>query len=248
MEGVRGGLPPGSLSLIPTFVLWAAIAGALVLIGGSAAWLVAPAPLRRLLGRLWPADLVALWLAYAAAYHLAFLDAFRLVLGRPWAVWMLCGALGGYVLLRRLPTPLRRPDVLFVLAVTLWAGVLAAGWRYVAEVERDAALLAEQPRAVLDAAAPRLEPLRRALLLTRLEPEARAATVQVLRQLEGSAPADEDALTVYRLGHLPRVREHYRLDLAKLRTYQWVQAGLLAVALLLWAFGHPPPRDEAGGG
>jgi hypothetical protein len=44
------------------------------------------------------------------------------------------------------------------------------------------------------------------------------------------------------------VREHYRLDLAKLRTYQWVQAGLLAVALLLWAFGHPPPRDEAGGG
>lgn len=228
------------MSLAPNFVLWALICFTLLLIAGAIAWLVLHDPLVRLLRHLWLADLAAAWLAYAAGYHLAFLPAWRLVLGRPLAVWTLCGALALYLALRRLPTPLRRPEALFALAVLTWAGVIAAGFRYVEQTAADAALLAERPAAVVTTAAPDLRPLRRALLLTRIDAPTRQATADVLSMLEGAAPADPALLAAYRLSRVPRLLDFYRRDLVKLRTYQWLQTALLAVLLLLWGYGRVP--------
>lgn len=267
MEGLRGGLSPGrlsadllggslsgSLSLAPNFVPWAAIGATLLLIAGGVAWLVLHDPMLRVLRRLWLADLVAAWLLYAAGYHLVFLERLRPVLGRPLALWLLCAGLGAYVLLRRLPTPLRRPEVALWVAVLLWAALIAAGQRYVQETEADAALLAERPQAVLSADAPDLRPLWRALLLTRLEAPQRDATLRVLAALQGAVqpearqpeaqPPHPALLGAYRIAHVPRVLEHYRYDLAKLRTYLWLQAGLLLVVLLVWGFGHLPEWES----
>ena len=105
MAGIPGGLPAGSLSLTPNFVLWAAICFILLFIAGTIAWLVLHDPLLRLLRRLWLSDLIVAWLLYAALYHLVILKAFRTVEGAPYAVWGLWAALGLYVLLRRLRTP-----------------------------------------------------------------------------------------------------------------------------------------------
>jgi hypothetical protein len=244
MEGIRAGLPAGSLSLSPTFVLWAAIFCALLLIAGAVLWLVRHEALQRLLRRLWLGDVVAGWLLYAALYHLVFLERFRLVLGRPLALWLLLAALGGYGLLRRLPTPLRRPGVAFAAAVLVWSGVIVAGQRYVQETWADAALLATQPQAVLSLDAPRLRPLRRVVLLSRVEPELRDATLRVLAMLERAVPPDTATLSAYRLSRLPELVDNYQHDLAKLRTYQWLQGGLLAVMLLLWGFGRVPAWQE----
>jgi hypothetical protein len=140
------------------------------------------------------------------------------------------------------------------VAVLLWAALIAAGQRYVQETEADAALLAERPQAVLSADAPDLRPLWRALLLTRLEAPQRDATLRVLAALQGAVqpearqpeaqPPHPALLGAYRIAHVPRVLEHYRYDLAKLRTYLWLQAGLLLVVLLVWGFGHLPEWES----
>jgi hypothetical protein len=221
-------------------VLWAAIAGVLLLIAGVIAWLLLHGPLLRVLRRLWLSDLAAAWLAYAAGYHLLFLPQFRPVLGEAPALWGLGAALSLYALLRVLPGPWRRPELLLALAVLSWGGVLAAGQQYVDETAADAALLAEQPAAVLNPLAPQLRPLRRALLLSRLDADTRAATEKALALLQGAVAPHPDDLTLFRVAHLPVLRELYARDLAKLRTYQWVQAALLFAVLLLWAFGTVP--------
>jgi len=241
MEGLPFRLPPGSLSLTPNYVLWAAICFTLLLITAAMAWLAWPEPLRRVLRRLSLGDVVAVWLGYAALYHLSVLDALRVVGGEPWALWLLWGALGLYVLLRRLP--LRRPELHFALAVLAWAGVIAAGQQYVQETAADAAALATQPQAVLQPAAPgapALRPLQRVLLLTRVDAATRDATLAMLATLERGVQPDAAARATFRLERVPMLLDHYQRDLARLRTYEWLQMGLLAVVLLLRAFGHLP--------
>lgn len=245
------------MSLSPTFVLWAALFYSLLLIAGAVGWLTIHTTLLRLLRRLWLADLVAGWLAYAAAYHLAFLtfgpqrglvtgfDAAGRPAGAPVAVWVLCGLLGLYALLRVLPTPLRRPELLFMLGAFTWALVIAAGFPFIDRVAAAQALLRDHPAQVLEGAHPDLAPLRRALQIARLDEETRNLTARTLATLESGRPLDPAALATFRLRGLPALLKDYDRALAKLRTYQWLQIALLALTLLAWGYGRPPRWETA---
>ena len=68
------------MSLAPHYVLGAVIFYTFVLLSGVVAWLVAHEAMIRLARRVWLGDLVAVWLAYAAAYHLFYLQAYRAAL------------------------------------------------------------------------------------------------------------------------------------------------------------------------
>lgn len=227
------------MSLSPAFVPWAIIAATLGLVAGGVLWLVQPGPLQRLLARAQPGDAVALWLAYAVAYHLAFLAAFRAVVGPLLALWGLCAALGLYVVTARLSGP-RAADWRFGLVVLAWAGTIAAGQNYVDQTAADAALLRERPRAVVGTAPETLRPLWRVALLTRVQAPARQATQAVLTELLEPAPPDPGALAAFRAGWVPRLLDAYAQEVRKLRTYHWLQVALLALALVGWGFGLRP--------
>ncbi len=228
------------MSLAPYYVLWAVIFYTFVLLSGVVAWLVVPEAIIRLARRVWLGDLVAVWLAYAAAYHLFYLQAYRAALGQPYALWALCAFLALHWLLRRVSLPPRGPEALFALAVIVWALVIAGGFRYIDETAADATLLRERPQAVLKIAAAELSSLRRGLLFSRLDADTRTSTARVLASLAGGDTPDPALLSAFRVQGLPTLLAHYERDLARLRTYQVLQIGLLAVMLLLWGFGRMP--------
>ena len=238
------------MSLAPYYVLWAVTFFTIALINGGIAWLFIHRAMIRLLRRLWLSDLVLIWLGYAAVYHLIFLDVYRSVLGEPYALWTLCGLIGLYLALRRAPTPLRRPERMFVLVIMIWALAIAAGYRFIDESDADAALLAERPKSVLQfppAGPAMLSPLRRALLLSRLDAQSREETVRVLIALSASPPADapeQALLSAYRINTVPVLLELYERDLTRLRTYQWIQIALLAAVLLVWVYGRVPDWES----
>jgi hypothetical protein len=228
------------MSLTPAFVLWAILFFTIVLINGVIAWLVVHRAVLRAVRRLCAADLVWAWLAYGALYHLRALDAFRAVVGEPVALWTLCGVVALYPVLRRPALRLGRSGLLFGVLVLAWAGVIAAGFRFVDATAADGALLRERPLEVLHPAAQAPAPLARALLLMRLDERTRTQTVGLVAALTGPAPPDPAVLSAWRLATLPVLLEHYRGELSRLRTYQWVQVAVLAGLLLAWGFGRVP--------
>ena len=230
------------LSLSPDFIPWALAGFAIVAVGVFFAWLVVDRELTRIYRRLWLSDAVAAWLGFAAGYHLIHLRAWRTLLGEPVALWLLIGAIGVYLALRRAPTPLRRPEVLLALAALMWSLVIVAGFRHLEQSEAEAAVLAARPAGVTATNAPNLAPLRRALLLSRMEPELRAQTAKALAMLSGSLPRDKAFLITFRLRALPRLHDWFQHNLARLWVFQWVQLAMLAVVLAIWGMGHAPER------
>lgn len=224
------------MSLSPAFVPWAVPTFVVALLVLALVWLVAPRPVRAVWTRLWMADAVALWLAYAAGYHLLFyLPHGRLaLLGGPWALGALCVLLAAYAVVRLLPTPLRRPDVGFVLVVLTWALVLGAGFRHLEHTAADLARLREHPAALLEA--PQPTALHRALLFPRLPPGLAQRTREVLADLDAGTLSPVRR-TTFVLRIAPDLVAQYEHELARRRNAHWTQVGLLAVLLLLWGFG-----------
>lgn len=229
------------MSLAPYFVLWAGIAVTNLAVAAGVVWLVRHEPLQALLAALWPGDWVVAWLAFLLLHHAwkAGREPLLAVLGGPWALLVVTGVVVLYAVLRAVPGPWRRPGPLFVLAVLGWAFAIGAGWQYIDETRSDLAVLQEAPMRLLEADSdPR--PLLRGLLLSQVERATVATTRRALQARAGEVPLTPGLQDAWRLRAAPALREHYGYDLAKLRTYQWVQTGLLAAALLLWGFGRRP--------
>jgi hypothetical protein len=129
------------------------------------------------------------------------------------------------------------------LMLVCWAWVIGAGFDFVSAMEQDAARLERDVGALLAAQGPALRPLERGLALTRLPAEFRELTRRVVALRRAGAPLDAVNAALMRLEGIPALRREYARDLAKLRTYQWVQVGLLAVVMLLWGFGRLPGQE-----
>jgi hypothetical protein len=234
------------MALAPYFAPWAFALGAMLLVSVGLAWLVGRRAIRAMMGGMLLSDVIAYWIAYAAAYQsIAVVAAGHgILLGAAWGGWVLWCVLGGYALLRLLPATRRRPTLLLGLMVLVWAWVIGAGFQYIDDMERDAAAM-QQPGAHLLTGQPfSLTPLHRALLLTRLEGYQAEATRELLQQRQSGENVDRATAGVARLELFPGLLRLYEQDLTRLRTYQWVQIALLGTLLLLWGFGRLP--EQAG--
>lgn len=230
--------------LAPNFVIWAFLLGAILTISGGMLWLGWHDRVAWLLRRAHIGDTVAAWLLYGAIYHTWWLAVGRGgLLDGPWAALALWGVLVLYTVLRATSLARTRPNLLLALVLICWAWAIGAGFDYVSAMERDAARLERDVGALLSAEGPALRPLERGLVLTRLQADDRQLTRRVVTLRRAGAALDVVDVTLMRLEGIPALRREYARDLAKLRTYQWVQVGLLAVVMLLWGFGRLPGQE-----
>ena len=227
--------------LAPNFVIWAFLLGAMLTITGGMLWLGWHDRVAWLLRRAHIGDAVAAWLLYGAVYQTWWLATGRGgLLGGPWAALALWVVLSVYVLLRATPVGRSRPNLPLALVLICWAWAIGAGFDYVSAMAHDAARLEQAADALLSAEGPALRPLERAQVLTRLRDDHRRLIRRVVALRQAGTPLDDVQAALMRLEGFPALRREYDRDLAKLRTYQWVQVGLLAVVMLLWGFGRLP--------
>lgn len=232
------------MSLTPAFVPWAMVFFTLLLLNGSIVWLVRHEWLLFLLRRLVLGDLIVAWLGYAALYHLIAppipQPGSSALHGHPTALWILCAGIALYVLVRNAPGPRRRPEQLFSAAILAWSLVIAAGYNYIDDTSRDADRLEFRPETVLEGSAPDLPLLRRYLGMSRIRPEIRTATEELLMDLQSSDPIESARLMAFRLTVFPEMLQRYGREITNLHIYQAVQIGILAVCFLVWGFGRVP--------
>jgi hypothetical protein len=230
------------MTLAPYYVLWSFCAGALALVTVGALWLVAREATGAVLRRLWISDGIALWLGFAAGYHGVFfvLGPYGEALGDKGGIWLICAFGVSYPALRLLPNPLRNPTALLAFALVAWAWSIGAGYHFVEEMARSAALLRDRPQQVLEIPAADLRPLRKALFLNELDEGQRHRTADLLAALAPGAPPDQARVSSAKQTLIPELLEHFRRDLSRLRTYQALQVLLLAAVLLAWGFGRMP--------
>lgn len=232
------------MSLTPAFVPWAMVFFTLLLLNGSIVWLVRHEWLLPLLRRLVLADLIVAWLGYAALYHLIAPPVpepgSSLLLGHPAALWILCAGIALYALVRIAPDPWRRPERLFSAAMLAWSLVIAAGYNYIDDTSRYAEHLEFRPETVLEGSAPDLPLLRRYLGMSRIRPEFRTATEELLRDLQSSNFIEPARLKAFRLTVLPEMLHRFSREIIKLYIYQAAQIGILAVCFLVWGIGRVP--------
>lgn len=230
------------MTLAPYYVLWgfSALALAVVLFGGL--WLVARDAAGAALARLWLSDGVAMWLAFAAAYHTLFfvVGPYGAVMEERAGIWLLWAFVAAYLALRLIPSPLRNATAMLALAVVAWAWSIGAGYQYLEGMDQDAAMLREAPERIFTATSPEPRPLRKALFLHELREGQRRRTAELLAALEGDTPVEQAKLSSALLLLVPELIEHFNRDLSRLRTYQVLQLLLLAALLLGWGFGHRP--------
>lgn len=231
------------MALAPNFVIWAFLLASTITVSGGLIWLAYHREMLWLLRRLLIADVVAAWLIYCVAYQTYWLYlGHASLLGGSLSVSILWGAIGLYVLMRVFPPIVRRPDLILVVVLATWGWVIGAGFDYIEQMQHDEQQLAS-PELVLADTASLLRPLERALVLTGLSPEVRILVGDILQRHREGQPPEPAQTSILRLVGLDPILNRYERDLAKLRTYQWTQIGLLAMVLLLWGFGHMP-REE----
>lgn len=241
---------PTSIILAPYYVLWGFTTFAFALVIFGAIWLVAGNLAQRALSWLWWSDGVAMWLSFAAAYHVFFfvIGPYGEVLEDRTAIWLLCGFVPLYLVLRLAPSPLRNGTVLLALTLACWAWSIGAGYKFLEEMSEDAALLREAPGRLFSETAaetaaqnaPGPRPLRKALFLSELKEPDRARVAQLLATLGAGGSLDLARMSGALLIFVPELVEHFRRDLSRLRTYQILQIVLLAAVLLAWGFGREP--------
>lgn len=232
------------MSLTPAFVPWAMVFFTLLLLNGSIVWLIRHEWLLLLLRRLVLADLIAAWLGYAALYHgitppVPDMAAGALRGNSP-GLWILCAGIALYALARIAPGPWRRPERLFSGAVLAWALLIAAGYNYIEDTSRDAEQLVSRPIAMLDGNAPDLLPLRRYLGMSRIRPDLRTITEELLRDQQQSISIEPARIEAFRLTVQPEMVRRFDREITKLHIYQVAQIGLLVVFFLVWGFGRVP--------
>lgn len=227
--------------LAPYYVVWAFTVATLLGMTIGLVWLVFHQPAARLVAAFWPADGVALWVGYAALYHTLFFffGRSRGMLADPPGLLIVWGLLSAYLLLRLPPWPFARRTAALALALVSWGFCIGAGYQFIDVLERDGAALNSRPGQILASAAD-LIPLRRAAALIRLPPEPRAEVARLLARLESGRPLAPQTVALARSVLFPQLLEHFRRDLAKLRTYQIFQILLLGGVLLVWGFGTRP--------
>jgi len=235
-------IEPGAYCLSPYFVLWGVSFIGLFAVGAGVLWAFFHLPLRRLGAALWICDLVAAWLLTATLAHLGQFGYWREGFGAPHALWALMISLGLLVLLRLLPTPLRRPNTLFILSILVWGALLIAGENFLEQMEEDHSRLSRNPQSLLADPSTARSLLARALLLRRIEQPVRESTekaLAILRKSDQAGDPGQAALVAFRLHTLPSLLERYERELVRLHTYQWLQIGLLLALLLVWGLGAP---------
>lgn len=236
-------------SLAPYFVLWAVSLFTIIIVGGGFLGLFLHRPLVSLGRTLWLGDPILLWMAFAVVHHLPLLTLWRSAFGPPWGFWILCGALGTLFLLRFIPTPLRRQDHHFILAIVVWGGLIMAGENYLDRLEADRVRLTDDAEALLKRPVEARPMLLRALMLRRVEPSVRSSTERAINALENRSmdslqqgdtlAIHKAALQAFRLQTLPALLQRHEREGVRLRTYQWIQYVLLGAFLLIWGLGTP---------
>jgi len=233
------------MSLAPYFVLWvfAALAFAILVAGVTA--LVWPEAVAAVARRVDWGDLAAAWLAGAQVHYIvetvAGLD--PRVWGDAEAWWAMGAGLAVWIVLRLAPHRYRRPSLLLGLALALWAFTIGAGQVFIGEMEADAAWLREAPAEVLapysrSPGSPLPTALARSERFDRLDESTRGLRDAVIATLARGEPLDQGVRAAALEQLVPPLIEHYRRDLIRLRTYQWIQIALLAVLLLAWGWGE----------
>ncbi|MCH8883269.1 MAG: hypothetical protein IIA41_07200 [SAR324 cluster bacterium] len=226
------------MAIAPNFALWAFVSGSIGLLSAALMWLVLPEWLAAVVRRLWLADAIAAWLAFAWAYHARWIAPGALAWADPAALWTLGAALGAWLALRVLPGPWRRPTVLLALALFTWGGLIGAGFQFIERMEAEQERLELAPETVLAAEPVAYVPLARARRFSRMDRDMRALLDQVLGKLERGIPLDVGVRLLAKLELIPQLLTHYDLELRRQQTYQWFQIGLLAIVLAAWGFGE----------
>ncbi|MEE8436203.1 MAG: hypothetical protein V3S64_15565 [bacterium] len=232
------------MNLSPAYIPWALKFFSMLAVAGFIGWMFWHRPMARVLRRMTLGDGIAAWLAYAAAFHLAHLSAWRSLLGEPLALWLLLAALGGYLLLRLFSWGAPRQGLLMTVMVLSWALAIMAGFRFADQAEAAAEVMAARPGAVTRQAAPVLAPLRYGLMLGRLEAGLRDPVSKALAMQTGAIPRDQAFLVSFRLQLLPRLRAQLSREVGRSRTLLWVELALLAAVMALWGYGQPPNWEE----
>lgn len=233
------------MSLSPAYLPWALKFFSMLAVAGFIGWIIWHRPMMRALRRLTLGDGIALWLAYAAAYHLAHQRAYWSLLGEPLALWLLLAALGGYLLLRLFTWRAPRQGLLMTVMALTWALAIMAGFRFVERAEAAVEVMAARPGAVTRQAAPVLSPLRYGLIIGRLEAGLREPVTQALAMQSGALPRDQAFLVSFRLQVLPRLKSRVAREVRRYRTLLWVELALLLAVMALWGYGRPPDWESA---
>ena len=233
------------MTLAPYHVPWALSACALALLGLGLAWMVFHGGTLRVMAVLKLSDGVALWLAFAGAYHAVRLipDDHGAAGHDAPAVGVVWGVLAVYALLRLprlLPTRLRGEAVLLAITLAAWGWTIGAGYQSMASMEEHAQALRSSPLEVLAGNPPRMAPLRQALALSRRDGLQRQRTEELSATLAAGRGLSPAAKAAARHVLLPELAAHYQRDLTLLRSYQILQIVLLAALLLAWGFGRRP--------
>ena len=230
--------------LSPAYLPWALKFFSMLAVVGFIGWMFWHRPMLRVLRRLTLGDVIAAWLIYAAAFHLAHLGAWRSLLGEPLALWLLVATLGGYLLLRLFSWGAPRQGLLMTVMALTWSLAIMAGFRFVDEADAAVEVLAARPGAITREAAPVLAPLRYGLLFGRLEAGLRDPVSKALAIQTGKLPYDQAFLISFRLQVLPRVRSQLAKEAGRSRTLLWVELALLTAVMTLWGYGRPPDWER----
>ncbi len=228
------------MTLAPYYVPWAFLTAISALLGIAMLWLVYPDPVRRILRRLWLGDGIALWLAFAASYHTLYMQFGQSGqnIGDSLALLTVWGTLAVYAILRILPRRLQSEPLLLAVGFAAWGWTIGTGIQFIDRMEEDALLLKERSQEVLNSAAPNLEPLFRAFVLSGLEAQKGEFIQDLAADLKKKIAIDPSRISLMRVVLIPRFLEVHRLEMTKLRTYQYLQMAMLAILLLAWGSGR----------